>query len=107
MKASEVLIKAKAVIADPEHWTKGAYAKREDGTVIVPTAHSAHCFCALGAVRRVEKSRGVLYSEVGNYLNMAAAMPVDQFNDSEFTTHPMILGVFDDAIKMAQESEKR
>lgn len=31
MKPSELLVKAKAVIADPKHWTQGWYAKTAKG----------------------------------------------------------------------------
>ena len=31
MKPSELLIKAKAVIADPKHWTQDVYAKDAKG----------------------------------------------------------------------------
>ena len=36
MKPSELLTKAKAVIADPKHWAQGWYAKDAEGQSVGP-----------------------------------------------------------------------
>jgi len=50
----DVLIAARALIADPAHWTQGAYARQTDqfGDFAEVLSPDAKCFCALGALSR-------------------------------------------------------
>jgi hypothetical protein len=45
-------MKAHELIADPEHWTRHAYARNSDGLPTDPEAPDAVCWCALGAIHR-------------------------------------------------------
>ena len=47
----EILKAARTAIIDPEHWTRGAYARDREGRQTPPKYHDAFCFCALGAIR--------------------------------------------------------
>jgi hypothetical protein len=49
----ETLTKARSLLSDPEHWTRGFYAKTKDGMHTMPDDASAFCFCLRGAVHHV------------------------------------------------------
>lgn len=52
-KTKSDLVAARALIANPEHWTYGDHAQTRDGTLVYPTDPNAYCFCADGAMARV------------------------------------------------------
>lgn len=109
MTTKEVLEKAKAIIADPFHWTKGAFARNSHGTTVIDvTSEDACSFCALGALVRVMENetdynhaRDILELCVGdkNFPNVPA------FNDASETTHADILALFDCAIEEASHEQ--
>jgi hypothetical protein len=51
-RAIAVLKRAQEIIEDPKRWTKGAFARKADGWVIVQEHRDAVSFCAVGAIRR-------------------------------------------------------
>ena len=109
----DVLIKARAVIAEPEHWCKGWYSKDQTGDEVTNIADPrAYMFCSLGAIKKV-LSEEVVYG--GGYLNLqdevvtalatcenpdAKDLPeetVINFNDTK--EHADVIAAFDCAIK--------
>lgn len=97
MTVKEVLIAARAKIADPANWTQHDYARRKCGYAVNPTSTYAECWCAIGALAavigdtvRAEKS--VPYFE----LRDAMGLDIDDFNDTH--THAEVLAKFDEAI---------
>lgn len=106
-EAHELLTVARALIATPKQWTKGAYEDRlEDGT---------QCFCLLGALKRAaaknESHRWTL-SETANdrYCRLrrivVACLPfgtgyqhLHHFNDDARRTHDEVLAVLDRALE--------
>lgn len=56
--AAQILKEAKAIIADPSRWTKGAFARDKYGTKVYALAPAATCFCALGAVYKAADAYG-------------------------------------------------
>lgn len=48
----EILIAARAVIADPAHWTQGIQAATVDGSPTNPWSPDAAQFCAIGGVSK-------------------------------------------------------
>ncbi|WP_316196633.1 hypothetical protein [Bradyrhizobium sp. SZCCHNS3053] len=51
-KTSEILTVARALIADPDHWTKWSHARDNTGQGVPPLDPRAVCFCADGALMR-------------------------------------------------------
>ena len=109
MKISDVLIKAKTLIKDPENWTQRVSARDNLYEPVPVMSRNAVCFCTYGAVDRalgLEKS--VHYHEVTRPLREACAAisgssKVAEYNDTH--THLEVLALFDKAIELAKESE--
>lgn len=122
----EVLVRAKARIQNPEHWTKGRYARDEEGEMAQVTDTQAVCFCGLGAVHR---SSFELFGPPGNpqwyidgHKRHTAAddealivlgevahrrgfSTFPQFNDNDATTHDDVMRAFDEAIALLEASQ--
>ena len=100
-----LLIKAKALIDTPEHWCKGTFAKSAKGREVSTLSALARKFCPWGAILRAAESDpgcfedealGILESQTGTN-NIALV------NDAPETTHPMIMRLFNKAIRAAKE----
>jgi hypothetical protein len=50
MRTRDVLVAARAKIADPAHWTKGYWARRANGFTCIPRDPMAVCWCVGGAI---------------------------------------------------------
>ena len=109
MKPSELLTKAKALIADPKHWTQGWYARNAEGQVVGPNAPHAVCWCSIGAIDKAA------YEETTYSTNLAATRylaevseecgyNIFEFNDN--SSHETVMKAWDKAIKLAKEDEK-
>lgn len=97
MKAADILREAKAIIADPDRWTKGTFA-------------DCGRYCALGALRTAEwsaaGSAGVDAIHAGNLakakLERVALRreysSIATYNDSRWTRHEDVMSMFDEAI---------
>jgi hypothetical protein len=97
----DVLVAARALIARPEAWTKGAFARAADGTrLYVGERRRRRSRCAAGAYL----AAGGETDDAG-YMALCAAMggvwAVSDFNDAETTTHADVLAAFDRAIAAA------
>jgi hypothetical protein len=103
MKASQLLIQAKALIADPEHWTQGVYARvSKDGEGVSSNIPEATCFCSLGALHRLTKDPSTFksYGTAKRYLSKAMGhQSVGGFNDTH--PHAEVMMAWDDAIALA------
>lgn len=120
MKNSEILIKAKEIIADPASWRRVHRATDRNGKVVPATSKSAVCFCAVGAVERALNFKSpindddavyrldvvkILDSVVQNLKNYGNPNFIWQFNDRHATKHADVLDVFDKAIRVAKAKE--
>lgn len=105
------LTRAKALISDPEKWTKHGFAKDEEGHPVSPIAYNAKCFCTVGALYCV------LGSDYGGQSLALQALEaaskdlhnlhsVPRFNDSPVTKHADVLALFDRAIELAAKPSK-
>ena len=109
MKISDVLIKAKTLIQDPESWTQGVSARDILYEPVPATSRDAVCFCTYGAVARaLGLENSTYYHEVARPLKKACAAisgssMVTEYNDTH--THPEVLALFDKAIELAKETE--
>ena len=107
--ARNVLIRARARIADREHWTKGTLAADGDGNEVLPKSRRAVRWCALGALYRVtspvkghRSASELLAAEIhGGPAFGDADYRITEFNDSH--THKQVLALYDRAIKATED----
>lgn len=55
MSALEIMIGVRSLLADEKHWTKGAWAREEDGAECSHSAPNAVCWCLGGALIHVAR----------------------------------------------------
>lgn len=113
----EVLIAARALIADPEHWTQSAYAIENTGSEVYPQESNAYAFCSVGALVRVSGAyldddgrmhTNVVYDECHADLSRSAqslfgngnvvAINDGEMSDDPARAHKDVLAMFDKAI---------
>ena len=99
MKASETLIRAKAVIEDPKNWTQGQYARKSNMDVTSVEDENATCFCSIGALSKI----GGLNCDLMMYLIQYANGGIAEYNDTH--THEQVMEVWDKAIAKAIADE--
>lgn len=99
MKTSEILIKARDLIADPKRWTRGVWATDRNGESCMPEMDGACAWCAVGALRRASDgpqffcALEALRDELGDR---------DPIKFSDTHTHAEVMTMFDTAIATAQ-----
>lgn len=109
-KTSEILIAAKAKIADPANWTKGTYARAFDGVPVSSTSRAACRFCPMGALSSLGAMTNVRYA--GDVIDILEGQipgefdTIADFNDSKRTTHADVMALFDRAIADALRQEE-
>lgn len=118
----ETLRKAREIIADPAHWTKGYFAKDAEGRDVEPLALCATCFCSAGAIlkaqgrttyqlERDEMPKAALVELAktvkpdGDFAQDAWATTIYRFNDHH--THAEVLDVFDRTIERLKNESAR
>jgi hypothetical protein len=113
MKTSEILTQAKALIADPEHWIQGWYARiGKHGRSVWSTDANATCFCSLGALGRVTAQPQyhaapfqsptasiMTSSKAQGYLERSMGGLISIFNDEH--AHAEVMAAWDQAIALA------
>lgn len=115
MKRSEVLASAREVI-EKNHWTKGEYARDEEGDKVSVFAEDAVSFCVVGALYRASKldpreyMMGDMYALYALMLD-ADAEKLDEDdvtwkNDLDMKSKSDVLAWFDEAIARAKEAEQ-
>jgi len=108
-----LLMDAKASIARPKNWCQGPMAMSAKGNDVDVYGWRACRFCAVGAILRASHNRIGLAELGGRLLPYAAIDVVDKqcpdslvtaaFNDAPTTTHPMVMRLFNQAIRRAKE----
>lgn len=93
-----LLMNAKLLIQEPENWIKGAFARSAKGRKVNIQSPKACRFCAYGAMLHLDGSVGAY-----QLLNELTHEGLIAFNDAPDTTHPMIMRLFDKAIRRAKE----
>lgn len=111
MTTLEVLIEARDLISDPEHFTQFALARDIEGRHCSPTSMQAVCFCSEGALirgrvnpsthedaqkflNRACESHHLLYPLMGSYISF-----------SDTNEHCVVIKMWDRAIELAHEAE--
>jgi hypothetical protein len=120
-----LLTQARAKIAEPKHWTKGAAARDDYGITVLAKGQDAVCFCSFGALAVTAPAdnsdryspqwpavhtAGASLDEALNQLHPDRRPCIQDddgehalyvhFNDDANTTHEMVLALFDKAIEI-------
>jgi len=92
----EILVKARELIAEPERWTQGAFARDEHGfsRYVCPGEFDYTCYCASGALRA---AGGYTTHPAYNAIHTGGPA-VCVWNDAPGRTHAEVLAAFDAAI---------
>ena len=96
----KILVEAKSILSDPQHWTKGSWARDRSGNICNEKSPDAFCFCLFGAVTRAGYNLN-LYGYRGyvrDTFENAVGQQFITFNDNPDTTFEMIHEALDKAI---------
>ena len=97
-----LLMDAKALISKPECWCQEAYALSAKNRLVDPHSPRARKFCISGAIRRAQVGYGTIHG-ARKILAGLVETNILGFNDAPDTTHPMIMRLFNKAIRLAKE----
>ena len=104
-----LLMDAKALISRPENWLKFRYAETAKGKKIDPFSDRAYRFCPAGAIQSAGNEStsatrtGAIDLLEGLLEHRTEKRTISGFNDAPETTHPMIMRLFNRAIRLAKE----
>ena len=109
METREILIAARAIITEPEHWTQGHSARTASGDPITIGDPIAYAFCASGAIWRSldnDVADSKLHSAFGalNECLPAGFESVVDYNDADATRHADVIALFNRAIDAYTDS---
>lgn len=99
-----LLMDAKALIQKPENWCKRAFARDAYGDSVGVNNSRACRFCPKGAL--LNRNMGAPpkpYLLAYDILSDSAGRDIVNHNDADETTHPMIMRLFNKAIRRAKE----
>jgi hypothetical protein len=96
---------ARALIADPAHWTSRALARDGIGDPVPPQWNTAVSFCALGAVSRVTNGNEHETQEFFRHLYRFTTLHIAIVNDR--CGHAAVLDLFDRAIVSLQAESRQ
>lgn len=99
----QLLKRARKILAKPERWTKGTYARDRYGEPVSLFYSVAESFCLLGALERADTDNGTMYLAGRDFLNAFLGGNAHTFNDRRTTEHRDILGLLDGAIEKARQ----
>lgn len=111
MSVLDILTKARALISDPDKWTKGAYARLPSGVSCDERNAYAEKFCMVGSINAASRcdwskaidARQSLFAAIKK---MDRAGSVPGFNDYPSTTHTDVMNVFSEAIALELNKEQ-
>lgn len=102
-----ILVRAKEVISDPVHWTKGANARDIYGTALPRVSSGTYSFCALGAIGVAsDGAPDDVVQTAMNILGFARGdgrLTCSDYNDDPKRTHAEVMAWFDRAIKAEED----
>lgn len=109
-KTTKRLQSAKAKISDKKNWVKDTFARNADNIVVPSTDKSACKFCVIGSLNSVIgtlEQNSLAHTFLHDAAKRQGYNGAMQFNDHEKTSHPMIMDVYDRAIKASQRLDKK
>lgn len=92
----DVLKAGRELIADPERWTQGTYARDADGNRVYYDSPAAVCWCSQGAVLKFEPNVRRAYEVVSVLGRVTPGRNLVLYQDLH--THAETLAVWDAAI---------
>ena len=100
-----LLMDAKALIAQEENWTKGTFARSASNRQVLITSPRAQKFCSWGAILRAAGDDREFLEHDALFLleKETGTNNASLFNDAPSTTHPMVMRLFNKAIRRAKE----
>lgn len=93
--AARILIKCRKYLAEPYHWTRGSFARKQ---------HGEKAYCALGVVRYLGADNIDAGAALGKAARAKGTSNVVFFNDNVAKNKADILSLFDDAIAIANDA---
>jgi hypothetical protein len=104
-KAAAILRAARALLAKPDGWTKGAEARTKEGFPVRYDSKRSTCFCTVGAIMRITGGNTTYASYLAldalRYVKHSVAS-LDIWNDAAKSVKPILAG-FDKAIAALEE----
>ena len=110
MRVRKMLKEARSLISDPIHWTRGGWARAEDGVACFPQDEKACSFCLEGALRLAgtryspeERADAVdiLHHAIDGQPGGSLRSSIPGFNDNDNTKHRDVLEALNLAIDIA------
>ena len=96
----QLLIAAKKLIENPEHWTRGSMARNAEQNPCPVDSEQVTCFCMMGAISAAHLKGSYSLLTPGQVWNVIAREirtdSIGFFNDTH--THQEVLDVFDQTI---------
>lgn len=101
-KALHILVCAREILSDPDHWTKGTLARTKTNKMTTTSNPAACRYCSMGAI---VKCSGNIYEENDATIILEEAIGgnIIAFNDNVRTTHDDLMKMWDKAIRIAKE----
>jgi hypothetical protein len=110
MRALILLKKARKLLAKPESWCKGEFAKTRVKEACAPSDYRATSWCLSGAIFNAQKSLECFSTEAYDVCQQELSKPfrnVVTFNDHPTTTHRKILRFLDRVIKKLEKMKAK
>ena len=90
-EVARVLREAADLIKPPGRWTRGVQARNDVGQPVSPLSPKAHCWCMVGAVRRVAGTNDHLMHGALDQLRANLGLPgPSTFNDARDSAEPVV-----------------
>jgi len=106
MTTLETLRAARALISKESNWTQGRSARNARGERLDPTDSGAVKWCALGAVAKIGDTGCWIIMALDDACHrLGLRGHIEDVNDT--TDHRTVLKVFDLAVKLAAEKERK
>lgn len=110
-KTSDVLQKARELLAQPEHWARGRYAYNDEGKPRSSTDYDAVQFDLIGAIHRsackLKVNGQTAEADAFALMRWATeAYNLAEWNDAGHRRHSHVIEALDVAIRAAKENEE-
>jgi len=105
-QVTEILKGARAILSDPDHWTREFQARNAGGDPVAWKRPEAECFCLMGAINRAAYDINLGYTEEAyeamNVVERFITNSIPAFNDNPTTDHEAVIKTLDSAIELSR-----
>lgn len=104
---ADILRQARDLIAEPEHWCQGAFARKVCGGTVPPGSPDAARWCMLGALMRcaVWVPEWILARASVVLEDIVSPYSIESYNDLRGRYHHEVIAVYNRAIAAADRGE--